>query len=173
MHMYTHDKLWPEMSDLAAALGSKCNIIDADSGGNCFDEAASTPWARLAEKFPSFPIPMACQSCTVELRGEADVRITLNLLCCKFCTFSSHIRASVSSSRFYSFLNFLLQVYDALALHDATGLFHFLQRRGYILSGEGFFCPPPQPDLIRGATPLTGVDMIKVSKCFLVIRVVM
>jgi len=80
MHMYTHDKLWPEMSDLAASLGSKCNIIDADSGGNCFDEAASTPWARLAEKFPSFPIPMACQSCTVELRGEADVRIHMTCL---------------------------------------------------------------------------------------------
>ena len=78
MHMYTHDKLWPEMSDLAASLGSKCNIIDADSGGNCFDEAASTPWARLAEKFPSFPIPMACQSTTVELRGEADVRIQMS-----------------------------------------------------------------------------------------------
>jgi len=73
MHMYTHDKLWPALSDLAIALGSECNILDSDSGGNCFDEACSFPWAKLSEKFPNFPIPMACQSTTVELRGEHDV----------------------------------------------------------------------------------------------------
>lgn len=50
-----------------------------------------------------------------------------------------------------------------MALQDATAIFHFLQRRGYILPAEGFFCIPPQPDLKRGATPLNGVDMIKVS----------
>ncbi len=80
MHMYTHDKLWPEMSDLAAALGSKCQIIDADSGGNCFDEACSSPWDKLSAQFPGFPIPMACQSTTVELRGEYDVSL-YKLLC--------------------------------------------------------------------------------------------
>jgi hypothetical protein len=30
MHMYTHDKLWPALSDLAIALGSECNILDSD-----------------------------------------------------------------------------------------------------------------------------------------------
>ena len=59
-------------------------------------------------------------------------------------------------------LSFSAQVNDAMALQDATAIFHFLQRRGYILPAEGFFCPPPQPDLKRGATPLNGVDMIKV-----------
>ena len=32
MHMYTHDRLWPDLSDLAASLGSKCNITDSDTG---------------------------------------------------------------------------------------------------------------------------------------------
>ena len=73
MHMYTHDRLWPHMSDLSALLGAECSIIDADSGGNCFDEACSSPWACIADLHPGLPVPMACQSTTVELRGEYDV----------------------------------------------------------------------------------------------------
>lgn len=73
MHMYTHDRLWPQFSDLAGALESKCHLLSADSGGNCFDEACSCPWAALADHFPDCAIPMACQSATVELRGEGDV----------------------------------------------------------------------------------------------------
>lgn len=79
MHMYTHDRLWPQLADLCALLGSETNIIDPDSGGNCFDEACSSPWAVLADKFPEFPIPMACQSTTVELRGLYDVRFAIFL----------------------------------------------------------------------------------------------
>jgi len=52
------------------------------AGGNCcFDEANSTPWAKLSERFPAFPIPMACQSTTVELRGECDVSGVCLYLC--------------------------------------------------------------------------------------------
>jgi hypothetical protein len=76
MHMYTHTRLWPEqMSDLACHLGSRCNIIDENSGGNCFDETLLNLWAQLADKFPQYPIPMACHAATVELRGEHDVSI--------------------------------------------------------------------------------------------------
>ena len=74
MHMYTHDRLWPQMSDLARELKSECHLLASNSGGNPFDEACSCIWASLADKFPGFPIPMACQSVTVELRGEVDVR---------------------------------------------------------------------------------------------------
>lgn len=73
MHMYTHDRLWPELSDLANELGSRCNILAPNSGGNCFDEACSCPWAEFAIAFPTKNIPMACQSATVELRGLSDV----------------------------------------------------------------------------------------------------
>lgn len=73
MHMYTHDRLWPHMQDLCESLGSHVQMLDSDSGGNCFDESCSTIWEKLADKYPSYPIPMACQSCTVELRGALDV----------------------------------------------------------------------------------------------------
>ena len=73
MHMYTHDRLWPKYADLAVHLGSRCHLISPVSGGNPFDEACSCPWAALADKYPDYPIPMACESCTVELRGESEV----------------------------------------------------------------------------------------------------
>lgn len=73
MHMYTHTRLWPELSDLAAELGSECHLLAPWAGGNPFDESMSCPWADLADQFKDFPIPMACQSATVELRGELDV----------------------------------------------------------------------------------------------------
>eukprot|EP00601_Ochromonadales_sp_CCMP2298_P013316 CAMPEP_0173247276 /NCGR_PEP_ID=MMETSP1142-20121109/17803_1 /TAXON_ID=483371 /ORGANISM="non described non described, Strain CCMP2298" /LENGTH=317 /DNA_ID=CAMNT_0014179633 /DNA_START=259 /DNA_END=1209 /DNA_ORIENTATION=+ len=75
MHMYTHTALWPALQDLSAALGAECSILDEDSGGNCFDEACSGVWAKLAALFPEVAgaIPMACQSTTVELRGQYEV----------------------------------------------------------------------------------------------------
>jgi uncharacterized protein len=73
MHLYTHDKCWPAMQDLSTELQSHAQLLASISGGNCFDEACSTVWELLAEQFPAFPIPMACQSATVELRGQHDV----------------------------------------------------------------------------------------------------
>ena len=32
MHMYTHDRLWPQMSDLAAELGAHCTLLAPYSG---------------------------------------------------------------------------------------------------------------------------------------------
>lgn len=47
-----------------------------------------------------------------------------------------------------------------MALTDATALFRFLQRRGYI--GESKEFPVgPLPNLLRMATPLTGVEMVE------------
>lgn len=73
LHMYTHSKLWPNLSDLAAELGSEVHLLALQAGGLPFDDACSCPWSFLAERFPSFPIPMACESATIELRGESDV----------------------------------------------------------------------------------------------------
>lgn len=47
-------------------------------------------------------------------------------------------------------------VEDHLAAHDATALFRFLQRRGFI-AGD----PPPLPEPQCDATPFTGVDVVK------------
>lgn len=73
MHMYTHDDLWPAMNDLAAELDCQCQLLAPASGGMPFDEACSVPWATIKSNYASFNIPMACESVTVELRGELDV----------------------------------------------------------------------------------------------------
>jgi len=110
------------MADLAAEIQSQCHLLASTSGGQPFDEVASHLWAVLQDKFPECPLPMSCQSVTVELRGESDVS-------------------------------------DELASADASALYRFLQRRGYIkiAAPEGL---PVAPALVRQASPLTAVDMI-------------
>lgn len=73
IHMYTHTRLWPEMRDLAGDLGCWATLLAENSGGTPLDEASSGVWAQLKDRYPDYPIPMACQSVTVELRGAADV----------------------------------------------------------------------------------------------------
>jgi len=75
LHMYTHDRLWPALRDFASILGTQCQLTSPDAGGYSFDEACSCPWAYFADEFPEYPIPIACQSITLELRGELDVSI--------------------------------------------------------------------------------------------------
>jgi predicted deacylase len=44
------------------------------SGDDPFDESCSRHWWELAQHFGAhYPIPLSCQSVTVELRGEADL----------------------------------------------------------------------------------------------------
>lgn len=108
LHMYTHDRLWPEMQDLADSINSQCQMICADSGGNAFDESCSDFWNKMQEtllkqQHPAAVtgngIPMACQAATIELRGQSDV-------------------------------------YDELAASDAANLFAFLVRRGFVAQDE-------------------------------------
>lgn len=73
MHLFMLPALWPAAKDLAAELQSRATLLADPSGGDPFDEAFSSPWTRLAQRFPGHPIPPACLSVTVELRGRADV----------------------------------------------------------------------------------------------------
>ena len=73
MHLFLLPEHWPQGQDLAAELGCRAVMLCEDSGGASFDETFSTPWTKLAARFPDKPIPPACFSCTVELRGQADV----------------------------------------------------------------------------------------------------
>ena len=73
MHLYCLPDHWPEAGDLAAELGCHAVLLAGASGGGPFDETFSTPWTRLAERFPDKPIPAACLAATLELRGKADV----------------------------------------------------------------------------------------------------
>jgi len=74
MHLYTETPCWPECEPLARFLGSRVTLLAQDSGDNPFDEACSQVWWKWARHFGGrFPIPQACLSVTVELRGAADV----------------------------------------------------------------------------------------------------
>ncbi len=73
MHLFTLPAHWPAAKVLAAELQSQATLLADPLGGDPFDEAFSSPWTRLAERFPEHPIPPACFSATVELRGRADV----------------------------------------------------------------------------------------------------
>ena len=73
LHLYLVPANWPDGAALAADLGCRAVMLAEDSGGGSFDEVFSTPWTRLAARFPQYPIPTACLSGTVELRGRSDV----------------------------------------------------------------------------------------------------
>jgi predicted deacylase len=73
LHLYLGTPHWPEAADLSAQLGSRATLLATDSGDNPFDEAVGSVWWALAERFPDKPIPAACLSATIELRGESDV----------------------------------------------------------------------------------------------------
>jgi predicted deacylase len=77
MHLYTETPCWPDCEPLARFLGSRLTLLAQDSGDNPFDEACSQVWWKWDKLFnsqgPRFPIPQACLSVTVELRGATDV----------------------------------------------------------------------------------------------------
>jgi predicted deacylase len=74
LHLYTGTPLWPQCEPLARYMGAAATLLATESGDNPFDEACSQTWWQLAEKYAGrFPIPLACLSVTVELRGQGDV----------------------------------------------------------------------------------------------------
>ena len=74
MHLYTETPCWPDCDPLARFLGARLTLLAQDSGDNPFDEACSQVWWKWDRHFGGrFPIPQACLSVTVELRGACDV----------------------------------------------------------------------------------------------------
>ncbi len=74
LHMYAGTPLAEAAMPLAALLGSRALLLALEAGEEPFDEACSRLWWDLAAHFgPATPLPAACLSVTVELRGEMDV----------------------------------------------------------------------------------------------------
>ena len=72
MHLYALTPQADLAAELGALLGAEAVLLATDSGDAPFDEACSRPWLLLQQAFAPKPLPLACFSTTVELRGEAD-----------------------------------------------------------------------------------------------------
>ncbi|TFW28219.1 succinylglutamate desuccinylase/aspartoacylase family protein [Duganella callida] len=78
LHIYAGTPLADAIAPLSAILGSHATLLAYEAGGEPFDEACSRLWWDLDEHFEHrFPIPAACLSTTVELRGEMEVSYDL------------------------------------------------------------------------------------------------
>jgi predicted deacylase len=78
VHIYTGTPLADAVAPLAAIMGAHAVLLALEAGEEPFDEACSRLWWDLAAHFgPQYPIPPACLSSTVELRGEMDVSYEL------------------------------------------------------------------------------------------------
>jgi uncharacterized protein len=75
LHMYVEQPMLDQMLPLARLLGAQALLWARGSGPSIsFDEALSGPWWRLQAHFAdTAPIPLACASTTVELRGQTEV----------------------------------------------------------------------------------------------------
>lgn len=82
MHIYSEDACWPQIEPLARLLQARAALLASNSGASSFDECLSGLWWQLAHKLSVAPgpdaarppLPQACASATVELRGEAEVQ---------------------------------------------------------------------------------------------------
>jgi predicted deacylase len=77
LHFYCEESCWPQLAPLAHYLQSRAILLAKNSGSSPFDESLSGVWWRLAEALAASgsaaPLPQACLSTTIELRGEAQV----------------------------------------------------------------------------------------------------
>ena len=77
LHFYCEEACWPQLAPLAHYLQSRAILLAKNSGSSPFDESLSGVWWRLAEALAASgsaaPLPQACLSTTIELRGEAQV----------------------------------------------------------------------------------------------------
>lgn len=73
VHLYGLTPQAQTLTQLGAQLGAQAVLLATESGDSPFDEACSRPWLDVQRLLPGVPVPLACLSTTVELRGEADV----------------------------------------------------------------------------------------------------
>jgi predicted deacylase len=77
IHLYSEEACWPALEPLARLLGCRAVLLARESGGGPFDERLSGLWWQLSDRLRDaghpVPLPQACASTTVELRGETDV----------------------------------------------------------------------------------------------------
>ena len=75
VHLYGLTPQAELCAELGALLGADAILLATESGDSPFDESCSRPWWVAQQRNPDHPVPLACFSVTVELRGEADTEI--------------------------------------------------------------------------------------------------
>jgi predicted deacylase len=77
LHLYALTPHAEIAEQLGRQMGAQAILLATESGDSPFDEACSRPWFTLRQQFAPLPVPLACFSSTVELRGQADTDHTL------------------------------------------------------------------------------------------------
>jgi len=74
LHHFISQRDWPAIGDLSAQIGAQAVMYNAPYPLTMtFSGSNGSLWSKLADRFPDHPIPQACQSSTVEYRGQRDV----------------------------------------------------------------------------------------------------
>ena len=74
LHHFISQRDWPAIGDLSAQIGARAVMYNAPYPFTMtFSGCNGSWWSKLADRFPDHPIPQACQSSTIEYRGQHDV----------------------------------------------------------------------------------------------------
>lgn len=73
LHIFSAPHCNAVMQSLSDHMGCSAILTAEDSGGGSFDEVWPLPFIKAAQRYPDLPIPVPVASCTLELRGQADV----------------------------------------------------------------------------------------------------
>lgn len=74
LHIYSAVEHRDTAAELAAELGAPVTLLEADPGGDAFDQATASPWFELPGLLDTTaPLPPSCFATTIELRGAADI----------------------------------------------------------------------------------------------------
>ena len=74
MHHFISKRDWPAIADLSAEIGAVAVLYNAPYPTTMtFSGCNGSWWSKLADRFPKHPIPQACQSSTIEYRGQHHV----------------------------------------------------------------------------------------------------
>jgi predicted deacylase len=74
VHHFISRRDWPKIADLSAQIGARAVLYnDPYPLTMTFSACNGSWWAKLADRFPDHPIPQACESSTIEYRGQHDV----------------------------------------------------------------------------------------------------
>lgn len=74
LHHFISKRDWPAISDLSAQIGAAAVLYNAPFPMTMtFSACNGSWWSKLADQFKGLPIPQACQSSTIEYRGQHHV----------------------------------------------------------------------------------------------------